>query len=163
MKIVGIAVFGILAGAISSGACGGDDTSPGGASGSAGASGAGVTGSGGDTGTGGGAGGTTGGTSVTGGSSGAAGAATSNEAGASQEGGSTDITTSTECNAYCDKAMSMCMADCDRTFACRIRAGDCAASTRAFLKCTVDTGQWACAAGGFSVLSSCKRDATLCQ
>jgi hypothetical protein len=70
---------------------------------------------------------------------------------------------SPECNAYCGKAETMCMgATCDRQFFCRIRAGDCAASTRAYLQCVVDTGQWMCFAGGFSVSSGCGRDNTKC-
>jgi hypothetical protein len=100
---------------------------------------------------------------ATGGSSGSGGSGGSMASG-DAGGSATDISMSAECNAYCAKVEGMCAgATCDRSFSCRIRAGDCAASTKAYLKCTVDTGMWACSAGGFSVVSTCKRDPALCM
>jgi hypothetical protein len=174
MRVYDCAVFGVLAGSIFFGGCGSDDSSGGGA-GSSGTSAAGG-GVGGDIGSGGSTGGSAGaGGSVssvggsagaaTGGSGGGGGSAgVGGSGGAGGAGGTADVSTSPECDAYCNKITTMCAgATCDRAFSCRIRAGDCAASTRAYLKCTVDTGTWACSAGGFSVLSTCPHDKTLCM
>ena len=169
MRVRDYAVLGMFVGGAVLVGCGSDDSSGGGASGASGASGGtggslagsgGSTGTAGTTSTGGTAGTGTGGGSATGGMSGTGGSTGSGDAG----GSATDVSTSAECNAYCAKIEGMCTgATCDRAFSCRIRAGDCAASTQAYLKCTVDTGQWACSAGGYSVISTCKRDNTLCM
>jgi len=167
MRVRDYAVLGMFMGGAFLAGCGSDDSSGGGASGASGASGGtggslagsgGSTGTAGTTGTGGMAGTGTGGSAATGGMSGTGGSTGSSDAG----GRTTDVSTSAECNAYCAK-VEACMATCDRAFSCRIRAGDCAASTQAYLKCTADTGQWVCGADGFSVSSTCTRDNTLCK
>ena len=75
----------------------------------------------------------------------------------------TDVAGSDECNAFCDALKAACpSAKCDQKFECKIASGSCAADTKALLKCKADTGSFYCGADGFSVVSSCHHDASLC-
>ena len=75
----------------------------------------------------------------------------------------TDVGGSAECTAYCAKAQNDCNATCIPKSDCAIPAGQCAASTKAFLACETQTGQWYCGTDGFSIVSDCQQDTSLCK
>jgi hypothetical protein len=75
----------------------------------------------------------------------------------------TDVAGSAECTAYCTKMKNQCNRTCVPKSDCAIPAGQCEASERAYLDCQTTKGTWYCGADGFSIVSSCKRDATLCK
>jgi hypothetical protein len=75
----------------------------------------------------------------------------------------TDVVGSAECTAYCAKMKTKCNKTCDPKFDCAIEKGQCAASTQDFLDCKTKTGTWYCGADGFSIVSSCTRDTSLCN
>jgi hypothetical protein len=150
MKAPEYIAAGMLVSGIFLNGCGSDDSTGGGTSGAAGASAAGAGGS------------SSGAAGV--GSAGASGSNATIDAGGGQAGGS-GSSSSPECNAYCAKVESECMgmATCDRASICRIRGGGCAASTNAYLRCVVDSGQWSCVGSDFFVTTSCKLDNTVCM
>jgi hypothetical protein len=75
----------------------------------------------------------------------------------------TDVADSAECKAYCAKMKSQCNSTCIPKTDCAIKSGQCAASTRDYLDCETTQGQWYCGSGGFSIVSSCTRDTSLCN
>ncbi len=74
----------------------------------------------------------------------------------------TSVKGSAECKAWCDTLMSACGRTCAPEKDCEIRIGQCADSTKNFLQCQVDDGSWSCGADGYTIISSCKRDASVC-
>jgi hypothetical protein len=66
---------------------------------------------------------------------------------------------SAECAAFCAKAASLGCSDeprCDRHFYCDIDEDECAEGKRAYLRCAVETGEWACSGStGWTLTSSC--------
>lgn len=74
----------------------------------------------------------------------------------------TDITQSAECKAYLDK-----IDECGFTPIpgkdCAIEKGQCATSQKAYLKCQVERATWYCGKDGYSIIGSCKLDASLCD
>jgi hypothetical protein len=111
--------------------------------------------------------GTTGGTSSAGGASACPGTASSGGAGGAggaTSGSEKDVAGSAECKAWCDRLHADCPAfTCDPAFDCAIKAGDCAASEKAFLACQAQTGQFVCGTDGYSVLHGCKRNPAVCS
>jgi hypothetical protein len=75
----------------------------------------------------------------------------------------TDVAGSAECTAYCAKMKTSCNRTCIPKSDCAIEKGQCAASTRDYLDCKTTQGTWYCGADGFSIVSSCKRDLSLCN
>ena len=75
----------------------------------------------------------------------------------------TDVIGSAECTAYCAKMKNTCNKTCDPKYDCAIAKGQCAASTRDYLDCKTTQGTWYCGGDGFSIVSSCTRDLSLCN
>ena len=75
----------------------------------------------------------------------------------------TDVADSAECKAYCSKMKTQCNKTCIPKSDCAIPKGQCAASTRDYLDCETTQGSWYCGADGFSIVSSCSRDTSLCN
>jgi hypothetical protein len=73
-----------------------------------------------------------------------------------------DVAGSSECDAYCAK-VEECGSTCVPATDCKVPTGKCAASVRDYLDCQATSGQWYCGSSGFSVVHSCKYDASLCQ
>lgn len=75
----------------------------------------------------------------------------------------TDVADSAECQAYCAKMKTTCNRTCDPKVDCKIESGQCAASTRDYVDCKTTKGSWSCGSSGFTIISSCKRNASLCD
>jgi hypothetical protein len=106
-----------------------------------------------------------GGTGGGGGAAGAGGATANGGCGPVEEpvpDTATDVADSAECKQYCDRGQSECGATCSPETSCAIPAGQCSASTQAYIKCQAETGQYYCGGDGFSIVHSCKYDASLC-
>jgi hypothetical protein len=69
---------------------------------------------------------------------------------------------SAECNAYCANIVNACGPGtrCNEDFFCRIREGECAASTRAKLACTAMMTP-VCLEGGWGI-GACSADNSVC-
>jgi hypothetical protein len=76
-------------------------------------------------------------------------------------GGAGDISTSPECTAYCAK-LKECGKTCDPASDCGAPAGSCDQAHRAYIGCEAQTGMFYCTGDGFSVLSSCHEDTSVC-
>ncbi len=74
----------------------------------------------------------------------------------------TDVVGSAACDAYCARLKGACKITCMKSD-CAIPRGQCAASTKAYLQCEADTGQFYCGSSGFSVVSSCEQDTSVCD
>ena len=75
----------------------------------------------------------------------------------------TDVADSAECKQYCDRGQSECGASCSPEIKCEIPAGQCAASTRAYLACQAQTGSYYCGSDGYSLVHNCDYDTSLCS
>jgi hypothetical protein len=69
---------------------------------------------------------------------------------------SVDYTHTPQCDAFCAKVASACPGEtCDRAIDCAQKTGACANFTPQYLQCEVDTGQFYCGSGGYSIVSQC--------
>ncbi len=70
---------------------------------------------------------------------------------------------SAACKSWCANLNTACgQPKCDPKTDCKIPAGQCAASTEAFLQCQASTGSFSCGSGGHTILHNCKKDASSC-
>jgi hypothetical protein len=113
----------------------------------------------------GGSGGSSAGSSSKGGSAGSAagsGGSTAGSGGSGGGGNPTDLASTPECMAWCDKLLTECAFECDPSFDCEIGTGQCFASELDYLDCAINEGQLSCGADGFAVIG-CGHDESLCN
>jgi hypothetical protein len=70
---------------------------------------------------------------------------------------------SAACKSWCAALDAACgQPKCVPEEDCKIPAGQCAASTEAYLACQAQTGSFSCGGDGHTIIHSCKKDASSC-
>jgi hypothetical protein len=82
------------------------------------------------------------------------------DAGSDGSWNGSDITTSPECKDYCAKVATC--SPCDPSVDCAVAAGSCVQAERTYLECKATTGQITCSSGGWTLISNCQLDNSVC-